>query len=72
MHPKKSVVLPHAQTEKDAVIEDLNAFPKFEDFYDEATKEPYSFLFADMLKMRLFKRFEGEPLYDKMRDWEKY
>lgn len=58
--------------EKEAVIEDLNAFPEFEKFYDEATKEPYSFLFADMLKMRLFKRFEGEALYDKMRDWEKY
>jgi hypothetical protein len=58
--------------EKEAVIEDLNAFPNFDGFYEEATKEPYSFLFADMLKMRLFKRFEGEPLYDKMRDWEKY
>jgi hypothetical protein len=58
--------------EKESVIEDLNAFPNFEGFYDDATKEPYSFLFADMLKMRLFKRFEGEPLYDKMRDWEKY
>lgn len=58
--------------EKEAVNEDLNAFPNFDGFYDEATREPYSFLFADMLKMRLFKRFEGEPLYDKMRDWDKY
>jgi hypothetical protein len=22
--------------------------------------------------MRLFKKFDGEPLYDKMRDWDKY
>lgn len=58
--------------EKEAVIEDLNAFPQFEQFYDRATKEPYSFLFVDMLKMRLFTRFEGEPMYDKMRDWDKY
>jgi hypothetical protein len=55
-----------------AAKEDMNAFPDFGDFYEKATAEPYSFLYSDMLKMRLFKKFEGEPLYDKVRDYDKY
>ena len=62
----------HTDKEHSTIVEDFNAFPDFEKFYNTAIEEPYSFLFADMLKMKLFKRFEGEPLYDKIRDFDKY
>jgi hypothetical protein len=62
----------NVEKEKQNVIEDMNAFPKFDEFYNQSTAEPYSFLFADMLKMRLYKRFEGDALYDKMRDYQKF
>jgi hypothetical protein len=62
----------HTDKEHSTIVEDFNSFPEFEKQYIHATSEPYSFLFADMLKMRLLKRFEGEPLYDKIRDFDKY
>lgn len=62
----------HTEKEHSNIVEDFNSFPDFEKFYNESTNEPFSFLFADVLKMRLFKKFDGEPLYDKMRDWDKY
>lgn len=62
----------HTDKEHSTIIEEFNSFPDFEKFYNTAIGEPYSFLFADMLKMRLFKKFEGEPLYDKIRDFKKY
>lgn len=62
----------HTDKEHSTIIEEFNAFPKFEEFYKTAISEPYSFLFADMLKMRLFKKFEGEAMYDKIRDFEKF
>ena len=62
----------NVEKEKQNVIEDMNSFPDFDDFYEKATAEPYSFLYADMLKMRLFKKFEGEPMYDKVRDYNDY
>lgn len=62
----------HVQKEQDHLEEDFNGFPEFLKFFKEATSVPYSFLFADMLKMRLFKRFETEPMYDKVRDHDKY
>jgi hypothetical protein len=62
----------HNEKEHSNIVEDFNSFPTFENFYSTAIAEPYSFLFADMLKMRLFKKFEGEPLYDKIRDFLKF
>jgi hypothetical protein len=54
------------------VVEDMNSFPKFEEHYKVATNEPYSFLFVNMLKMSLHKKFNTEPIYDKIRDFDKY
>jgi hypothetical protein len=62
----------HLQKEQDHLEEDFNGFPDFSKFYKDAVSVPYSFLFADMLKMRLFKRFETDPMYDKVRDHDKY
>ena len=62
----------HTQKEQDHIEDDFNGFPDFLKHYKEAVATPYSFLFADMLKMRLFKRFETEPMYDKVRDHDKY
>jgi hypothetical protein len=62
----------HLQKEQDHLEEDFNGFPDFSKYYKEAVSVPYSFLFADMLKMRLFKRFETDPMYDKVRDHDKY
>ena len=62
----------HTEKEHSTIIEEFNSFPEFEKFYNQAIAEPYSFLFGDMLKMKLYKRFEGEPMYDKIRDFSKY
>jgi hypothetical protein len=62
----------HTQKEQDHIEDDFNGFPDFLKFYKDAVATPYSFLFADMLKMRLFKRFETDAMYDKVRDHDKY
>lgn len=55
----------NSKRELNLIDEELNGlFPDFLKYYHEATKEPYSFLYADMKKGILRKNF-GKILYDK-------
>lgn len=49
--------------EQNKIMEDMNSYPNFKKYYDEATKERYSFLFIDQLGLKLYKKF-NELLYN--------
>ncbi len=55
----------HNRTELDKMTEEFNAFPNFEKLYEEATSEPYSFLFLDIRNMLARKRFQKKVLWEK-------
>ena len=65
------------QHELDAVIEELSALLPKEQLcrlYEQATREPYSFLFVYYLKPRnemFYKRFEERFALEKRRRWER-
>jgi hypothetical protein len=48
----------HNEDEKKKILEEMNMFPNFQEFYDLATKEKYSFLFANLKDRVLYKKFE--------------
>lgn len=55
----------HNEQELQKLEEEFPSFPKWRELYNEATSEPYSFLFMDIRRMLARKRFSKKPLWEK-------
>ena len=49
--------------ERKKIMEDMNTFPNFENLYNTAVNERYSFLYIDMNALKLYKKF-NELIYN--------
>lgn len=64
----------HNEDEKKKILEEMNMFPEFQKHYDVATKEKYSFLYANLKERKLYRKFDElmwEENHDKDEDKDK-
>lgn len=59
----------HNEEEKKKIVEEMNMFPEFETYYDIATQEQYSFLYANLKERKLYRKFD-ELMWEERNDKE--